>query len=333
MKNTYNKRIPDICSDYFFHYLMQQSALLRKELCIYLSHDDHIISTTVEYNDTYGTTNKGKKYIMDIVVKDDKDRYYNYEMQNGNISDNDMKRFQIYAMRLVDRQMNERESINHVHKVRQLIIYTGRAIQDFEHYQHKVNLYDKRYQVLLRKGLITMNFIQIQKKEEEEMEVMSRGLQEVMMLFADKDNYKKEQKTELGKEVVELYKKFVTSKDYIPYLQMERDKWVIDYRMQEHWDAGITQGKEEGLEEGLIKGKEEGLEEGLIKGKEEGIEEGLIKGEINGKLKSLNEMIKQKYQVDSMDWLKKCNEEQLDKVIALIFKDLTYDELKEETTK
>ncbi|MEG0549419.1 MAG: hypothetical protein RR518_11520, partial [Coprobacillus sp.] len=99
MKNTYDTKVPGICSDYFFHYLMQQSSFLRKELCTYLSQDYQIATTTVEYNDTYSSLKDGRKYIMDIVIKDDKDRYYNLEMQNGYISENDMKRFQIYAMR------------------------------------------------------------------------------------------------------------------------------------------------------------------------------------------------------------------------------------------
>ncbi|MEG0277123.1 MAG: hypothetical protein RR630_08840 [Coprobacillus sp.] len=122
-----------------------------------------------------------------------------------------------------------------------------------------------------------------------------------MASFIDNDNYSKEQKVALIDEVVKLYKEFVASDDYIPYLQMERDKWVIDYRMQEHWDAGY----EEGLR--LARVNRSRLE----------------------RLKEAKLLINGKYQRDDLEWLDECNEEQLGKVVTLVFKDLTYDELKE----
>ncbi|MEG0366260.1 MAG: hypothetical protein RR585_05465, partial [Coprobacillus sp.] len=68
-------------------------------------------------------------------------------------------------------------------------------------------------------------------------------------------------------------------------------------------------------------------------GKEEvraiGKEEGIIEGEIRGKRENINQLIKQKYYVDSMEWLNECDLEQLDRVLSVIFKDLSYNQLKE----
>ncbi|MEG0548280.1 MAG: PD-(D/E)XK nuclease family transposase [Coprobacillus sp.] len=291
----YNK-VSDFCSDYFFHYLMYHCSQLRLEICKYLTHDDTITFTTIENSDTYSTFKDGKKYVMDIVIRDDKYRYYNIEMQNGNMTTSDMKRFQVYAMRLIEKQMIGKETTHEISKVRQLIIYTGKSIQNFNHYQHKLELYDKRYQVLLEKGLITMNIIQIEKMEEEEMEVIRSDIHQVMRLFKNEEVHKEEQESPLAKEVVEIYKQFIESEEYYKYIAMERDRCLINDKMQEHYV--------------------------------EGREDGFIDGEVNGILKSINEMIKQKYQVDSMSWLTECDVEQLNKAITLIFKELTYEELK-----
>ncbi|MEG0451977.1 MAG: PD-(D/E)XK nuclease family transposase [Coprobacillus sp.] len=264
----YNK-VSDFCSDYFFHYLMYHCSQLRLEICKYLTHDDTITFTTIENSDTYSTFKDGKKYVMDIVIRDDKYRYYNIEMQNGNMTTSDMKRFQVYAMRLIEKQMIGKETTHEISKVRQLIIYTGKSIQNFNHYQHKLELYDKRYQVLLEKGL---------------------------RLFKNEEVHKEEQESPLAKEVVEIYKQFIESEEYYKYIAMERDRCLINDKMQEHYV--------------------------------EGREDGFIDGEVNGILKSINEMIKQKYQVDSMSWLTECDVEQLNKAITLIFKELTYEELK-----
>ena len=71
--------------DYFFHYLLINNEPLRLFLCQYISHDDSISHTTIENSETYKPSYDGKKLILDVVVKDDKGRYYNFEMQNHSI--------------------------------------------------------------------------------------------------------------------------------------------------------------------------------------------------------------------------------------------------------
>ncbi|MEG0365279.1 MAG: PD-(D/E)XK nuclease family transposase [Coprobacillus sp.] len=287
----YNK-VSDFCSDYFFHYLMHHCDHLRLELCRYLSNDDSIKYTTIENSDTYSTHKGGRKRVLDIVVKDDKDRYYNYEMQNNDIAYSDIKRFQIYAMRLIERQMIGHNTLNHLNKVRQLIIYTGKAIDNLKYYHHKMELYDKRYEVLLEKGLIIMNIMQLEKMEEEEMEVIRRDIHQVMRLFKDEEAHKEEQESELAKEVVKIYEEFVGSKEYYDYIAIERDRWYVNDRMEEKYEAGINQGKEE------------------------------------GKLSAMKIAMKEIYHRDDIDWLNQLTFKQLEEGFQLVFKGLEYEELK-----
>lgn len=158
---------------------MHHCDYLRLVLCRYLSYDETIQYTTIENCDTYSTHKGGNKRILDIVVRDDKNRYYNYEMQNDDIDYSDIKRFQIYAMRLVEKQMIGKTALNQLNKVRQLIIYTGKGIENLNYYHHRMEMYDKRYQVLLEKGLIIMNIMQLEKMEEEDMEVIRRDVNQV----------------------------------------------------------------------------------------------------------------------------------------------------------
>lgn len=292
----YNK-VSSFCSDYFFHYLMYHSNNLRLELCRYLSHDDTIQYTTIENSDTYSTHKDGKKRILDVVVKDDKNRYYNYEMQNNDIVCSDIKRFQIYAMRLIEKQMIGKKTLNQLNKVMQLIIYTGKAIENLEYYQHRMELYDRKYQVLLEEGLIIMNIMQLEKMEEEEMEVVRRDINQVMRLFKDEEAHKEEQGNDLAKEVVQIYEQFVASDEYYEYIAMERDRWYINDKMEENY----------------IDGKEKGL--------------------IEGKLNAMKIVIQEIYMRDDLDWLNELSLEQLDKGFRVVFSGLEYNDLKSEIMK
>ena len=87
--------------DYFFHYLLINDEPLRLFLCQYISHDDSIIHTTIENSETYKPSYDGKKLVLDVVVKDDKGSYYNFEMQNRSIEEEDQIRFMRYGERPV----------------------------------------------------------------------------------------------------------------------------------------------------------------------------------------------------------------------------------------
>ncbi|MEG0685293.1 MAG: hypothetical protein RR428_09565, partial [Coprobacillus sp.] len=85
---------------------------------------------------------------------------------------------------------------------------------------------------------------------------------------------------------------FIESEEYYKYIAMERDRCLINDKMEERY----------------------------------------VEGEVNGirteRLNKAKLLIQEEYNVENLEWLSACNEKQLDKVFKLIFKELTYDELK-----
>ena len=179
-----------------------------------------------------------RKMILDIVVKDDQDRYYNFEMQNGCINEGTLVRFQLYAMSLVSRQMIELNNYKEVKKVRQFIIYTGPLIKNFEHDYHIAQLYDKDYQVLMERGLLEFHILQIQRLEEMKMDVRYQDIQEAFWMFSDESNHKKKAKTELGKDIKALYDRYLHSEDFMIYCHIERERRVIEQGMRDSKEEG-----------------------------------------------------------------------------------------------
>ena len=176
----------------------------------------------------------------------------------------------------------------HTHETNSEIIYitkgTGRVLMDGE--------YEKR----MYNGLISMNFLQIRKMEEIEMEVLRSDFYQLMRLFENEERHKEEQTNEVAKEAVEMYKRFISMKDYIYYKEMQRERlWVESRRSEE---------REYGREEGLAQGKSEET------------------------LRRACQIIFNKYKGEDLEWLKSCTQEQLDYAFDIVFKDIDYETFK-----
>ncbi|WP_232780400.1 Rpn family recombination-promoting nuclease/putative transposase [Candidatus Stoquefichus sp. SB1] len=242
----------------------------------------------VVYCDTYGLNKESSKMVLDVVVKDDFGRYYNFEMQNGYIGKDELGRFQLYAMRLVERQLQDGKNYGELEKVIQLIIYTGSPVKNYDHDYHIARLYDDQYQIMMEKGLLEFHILQTQRMEADNMELKSEGIREVFWMFADEENHKKKPKTKLGEEVVGLYESYQNSDEFLTYCNIERDRLIIKSRMMQSEK----------------KGKEEEKRKNCLK------------------------IAEVKYPDSSLEWLKTCTMEQLDKVFELIFQDISYEEFK-----
>ncbi|MBM6800077.1 PD-(D/E)XK nuclease family transposase, partial [Coprobacillus cateniformis] len=239
---------------------------------------DEVKSSEVTYNDVYGSSKDSRKMILDVVVKDDQDRYYNFEMQNGCINEGDIVRFQLYAMSLVSRQMQEFNDYKEVKKVRQFIIYTGPLIRNFEHDYHIAQLYDKEYQVLMERGLLEFHILQIQRLEEMKMDVRFQDIQEAFWMFSDENNHNKKAKTKLGKDIKALYDEYLNSEDFMIYCNIERERRVIEQRMRDSKEEGRDEGREE------------------------------------GKIEEIKKMIYAKHGEHELEWLYDCTDAQLDRI-------------------
>lgn len=110
--------------DAFFHYLVKKHDGIRLLLCQKMLPDKKIVSTTVENSELHGDYVDGKKYVLDILAKDDEGNFYNIEMQCYDIDKNEMIRFQLYGFRIVDHEARKGENYYEVKPIRQMIINT-----------------------------------------------------------------------------------------------------------------------------------------------------------------------------------------------------------------
>lgn len=279
------------CTDYFFHYLLIQSHQIRLCIAKHLSglnlHSVEIISS-----ERYPSHKDGKKYVLDITMRDNLGNFYNIEMQNGFISAAELARFQIYTMSMIDLQVQEGVQYKDMKKVHTLIVYTGNPVRNFEHLWHEVELMDGEYEKRMYNGLISMNFLQIRKMEEIEMEVLRSDFYQLMRLFENEERHKEEQTNEVAKEAVEMYERFISMKDYIYYREMQRERLWVESCMSEEREAGLAQGKSEET------------------------------------LRRACQIIFNKYKGEDLEWLKSCTQEQLDYAFDIVFEDIDYETFK-----
>lgn len=128
------------------------------------------------------------------------------------------------------------------------------------------------------------------------MELARSDFYQLMRLFEHEDNHKEEQTSEVAKEAVELYDRFISLEEYIYYKAIQRDRlWA---------ESKIGEGTRKGFEQGLEQGKRE------------------------ENLKRACQLVKKKYRVDNLEWLKTCSSQQLDYLFDMIIDDINYDEFK-----
>lgn len=158
-----------------------------------------------------------------------------------------------------------------------------------------------------------MSFLQTKKMEEVSMELARSDFYQLMRLFEQEDNHKEEQTSEVAKEAVELYDRFISLEEYIYYKAIQRDRlWA---------ESKIGEGTRKGFEQGLEKGLEQGIEKGIEQGKRE------------ENLKRACQLVKKKYRVDNLEWLKTCSSQQLDYLFDMIINDIDYIRFQEKVLK
>lgn len=158
-----------------------------------------------------------------------------------------------------------------------------------------------------------MSFLQTKKMEEVSMELARSDFYQLMRLFEQEDNHKEEQTSEVAKEAVELYDRFISLEEYIYYKAIQRDRlWA---------ESKIGEGTRKGFEQGLEKGLEQGIEKGIEQGKRE------------ENLKRACQLVKKKYKVDNLEWLKTCTSQQLDYLFDMIINDIDYIRFQEKVLK
>ncbi|MFR7591514.1 MAG: hypothetical protein ACLUVC_08730 [Longibaculum sp.] len=295
--------------DYFFHYLLIYYDELRLFLCRYLSKDDSITSTIVINSESFKGSYEGKKLIMDVVVEDDKGRYYDFEMHNYDIELEDQIRFLRYGERLIDRQ--EKRGIDYVmiRPVYQMIIYTGKPLAQYQHFMHYIQKGDIERHLYYKGELIKTVLLQLQLlKEEYDMQEQLGTMQQLCYLFMYNKPHPFSELCELVKGVVAMHDKFMNSDEFLKAYDIESERLLIRSKMHRN--------------------REEGREEGLLEGREEGLLEGRIEGRINALKDKAMLLVERKYHRSS-EWLQQCTSQQIEYFYELFVQDISYEELKE----
>ena len=296
-------------SDYFFHYLLHHCDEVRNLFVSHLSNHP-ILNTELTVADFYQRKENAKKRILDVAVVDDQGYYYDLEMQNGDINRSEMIRFFNYASLLLDSQINKGKDYN-VKTVKTLIIYTGKPIRDFEHFEHRFELIDSDYLIKLKDGPIEIEILQIERMEELGMEVVNNDqFYRIVHMFSKNEDFIDHHDDQLYTLVLDHYNKYLNSDEYIANLQIERDRRA--------YHTGMIQSRKEGVEEGKILGKQEGIEEGIMLGKEEGIRLGKEEGILEVKRDCVLMIFKKEFPYEDTHFLENLSIEQYDAIMKLL---------------
>lgn len=124
---------------------------------------------------------------------------------------------------------------------------------------------------------------------------MEKGLEimeQLNHLFYYNEIHKYSEMDELVKGVVKMHEEFIRSEDFIRACEIERERSLIEAKLQRAKDNGISQGKHE------------------------------------EKVTNAKRLIQLFYSDKDVEWVNECKDEQLDKIYEIINK-VTYEELKE----
>ena len=203
-----------------------------------------IISTTVENSILYSSIESGKKYVLDIVAKDDQGDIYNIEMQCYRTDENDLKRFQVYGFRLTQNESNKGTNYKDIRPVRQLIINNSNPIKGLDHYIHHFQFYDHQRKVSLPYNLNEITIVQLAYLNMESIEI--KVFDELMYLFKYNRPYDKIKTDKKIMEAIEMHDNYKGSNEWILAAERERDEIarLSDLREWEEAKKGLEQWEE-----------------------------------------------------------------------------------------
>ena len=211
--------------DHFFHYLIINNDELRLFLCQYVSQDFTIKTTTVDNSEDFHHHYEGKRFILDVVCRDEKGRYYNIEMQNGYIDESEQLRFERYAQRLVARQEKQGHDLTDIKEVFQLILYNGKPMDQFEHYVHQLKKSDKNYHIDYKGDKVKTTILQLALLEEENnMERQLGTMEQVGYLMHFNKAHENSLMDHLVEKIIDMHDEYMSIEeaDYAYKLETER---------------------------------------------------------------------------------------------------------------
>ena len=149
-----------------------------------------------------------------------------------------------YGERLVDMQEKKGIKLQNIKEVYQLIIYTGKAIEGLKRYRHDIRKADRQGNKDFKGDRVKTVILQIEKmKEEKEMEKGLEIMEQLNHLFYYNEIHKYSEMDELVKGVVKMHEEFIRSEDFIRACEIERERSLIEAKLQRAKDNGKHEEK------------------------------------------------------------------------------------------
>lgn len=312
----YNDKV-SFTNDVFFKYILCQnddSSYLRRLIISEVTQIQYE-SLEVLNPDIIPDYNYAKQIILDFLVKDEKGRKIDIEMQVSSISDSLSMRFQYYGCKMIAEEIDKGEDYTQLAPAYQIIfIKEGKKVDKLLDTFTSKN--DEGIQE--RNNLIFRSFVYIEYIDKVlKMKSIKEFNEFEKLLYIFKygiDNDILKVKSKMVKIMEYKYRKF-TEEDRMRHYAMQRQmgQW------QAYWEK--KEAQEKGHQEGFSKGHQEGLEIGF--------QQGLQEGQYNERLSIVKQFFSKAFPEHSTTILENCSLEQLDQILIMIFNRCDYQDIEQ----
>ena len=312
------KAVLKYCNDLFFKYTLAQEdedSIFARNTIIERVTSIRVKESTVLNPNLDPKTLGKKKIILDVHVRDEKDRMFCIEMQTT-FTPSEWKRFEFYGARILSNQLESGDEYERLQPVHQIIFidrYPWNNRNLINHYQMRT----EKGKVESKDALIKRSYIHLpvinDLVKEKGLERMD-DFEPLCLLFENND------KNAILKTKERLVRIFMKKYDE---LQKNDELWSTAMAIQ-MGEARYRNGLNDSYKEGLEKGLEQGLEKGIEKGREEGIKEGKETGE----RLILKQLIENIYHEDASIWLQTLTAVQITSIPENLHTCKTLDQLK-----
>ena len=237
------------------------------------------------YNEKQSSTDKLS--ILDIKACDDRDQFYNIEVQMGNQINYD-KRALYYWSKVYTDRLSSGKSYSKLKKT------IGIHILNFNYFKKEPryhNIYEIRNRDSNRRHFENFEFHFIELDKFDVAQSPLKSLLERWVTFLKSEGLFTNQQVLKVLQSDPKIKKALDTLERINFTEEERE--IYDAQLKRLWDdiEEIRTAHDRGLKKGMEKGMEKGRAEGKAEGKAEGIQEGMEKGMEKAKLATALKLI------------------------------------------
>lgn len=224
-KQLYEK-VSQFSHDAFVHYLLINHSEIRNVICQVALGNEKIISTEIVNGELYGDFNISKRYVLDVVAKDEKGNIYNIEMQCYRIEDEEMIRFQAYGFRIADTEIKKGKNYSEAKPIKQIIINASSPVKNLNHYIHHFVMFDTKHNVSMPDSMYEVFLIQLAYLDMKE----KNPFNQIMYLLKTGKKCDIIDIDRLVEEAIEMHERYMSSDEMIVAIQRERDEFARNTR-------------------------------------------------------------------------------------------------------